>query len=535
MNADPNTSATALLKLLEDRFNLKDIKVIQNELKNFNGLQILSNETAESFVNRIQVAATKLNNLGKAVNEDIEMLARLKEGLIIDARYKDLAQAIKVASDMTWRKAVNHVITEDLNLAVKIIEDPSIKPDKVNMVKAKSQRKRSSKNSHLSGVRCNICNKIGHLAANCYRNRDRKSYKTQKFQNNNNHPNKRKCYLCDSTDHVIKDCPKQQEFKDYKRNHNDDNDNHKRRREDKGSRGYDGYFDNERVNMVKTSAFKPGSKKKAAIDSGATSHLISEETVAHFTRSQSEAKATNFREASIPVGTAKTGSHISAIGRIDIGRIQNAIVVEEGVIEKPLISVSKLDKAGYETMFKGGKSTIRDPEGNIVLEAPLEDDLYQFDVSQLEKFCHIMEQESAHLSNVQPADPTDLWHRRLGHISKVTIQKFIKNKKITGINLKPENFRIDKICDSCAKGKMTKVSVRKSKVGSKSFIIRRTGSEVVRDIKGPLNVVGRNGERYCIAIKDVHSKWTYLGFLKNKSEALEFILNVCKEPILHVG
>ena len=65
MNADPNTSATALLKLLEDRFNLKDIKVIQNELKNFNGLQILPNETAESFVNRIQVAATKLKNLGR--------------------------------------------------------------------------------------------------------------------------------------------------------------------------------------------------------------------------------------------------------------------------------------------------------------------------------------------------------------------------------------------------------------------------------------------------------------------------------------
>ena len=71
--------------------------------------------SAESFVNRIQVTATKLENLGRPVNEDIEMLARLKEGLIVDARYKDLAQAIKVASDMNWKKAVNHVIAEDLN------------------------------------------------------------------------------------------------------------------------------------------------------------------------------------------------------------------------------------------------------------------------------------------------------------------------------------------------------------------------------------------------------------------------------------
>ena len=381
MDASTDTSAMVLLKLLEDRFNLKDIKVIQNELKNFNGLHILPNETAESFVNRIQVTATKLKNLGRPVNEDIEMLARLKEGLIIDARYKDLAQAIKVASDMNWKKAVNHVIAEDLNLAVKYIEDPSIKPDKVNMVRVKNQRKRSSNNSHLSGVRCNICNKVGHLAANCYRNRDRKSYATQKFQNSKGHPNKRKCYLCDSSDHVIKDCPRKQEFKDYKRSRNDENDNYKRTREDKGSRGFDGFFTNERVNMVKTSAFKPGSKKKAAIDSGATSHLLPEEAVAHFTRSQSRAQATNFREVSIPVGTAKSGSHIHAIGRVDIGRIQNAIVVEEGVIEKPLISVSKLDKAGYETTFKNGMSTVRDPEGNVVLEAPLEDDLNSMSVS----------------------------------------------------------------------------------------------------------------------------------------------------------
>ena len=40
MDASTDTSAMTLLKLLEDRFNLKDIKVIQNELKNSNGLHI---------------------------------------------------------------------------------------------------------------------------------------------------------------------------------------------------------------------------------------------------------------------------------------------------------------------------------------------------------------------------------------------------------------------------------------------------------------------------------------------------------------
>lgn len=65
------------------------------------------------------MTATKLKNLGKEVSEDIEMLARLKEGLLSDSRYKDLAQAINVATDMTWKKAVSHVIAEDLQFSSK--------------------------------------------------------------------------------------------------------------------------------------------------------------------------------------------------------------------------------------------------------------------------------------------------------------------------------------------------------------------------------------------------------------------------------
>lgn len=156
--------------------------------------------------------------------------------------------------------------------------------------------------------------------------------------------------------------------------------------QNKRSRGFDGFaYDNESVNMATSNAKKPGSKKKAALDSGATSHLLPKETV----------------------GTAKSGSHISAIGRVDIGRIQNAIVVDEGIIEKPLVSVSKLDQAGYETTFKNGKGTIKDSNGNVVLEAPLEDDL----------------------SDVGPLGSADLWHRRLGHTAKICSQ--IKSRHST--------------------------------------------------------------------------------------------------------
>ncbi|MFO0007251.1 MAG: hypothetical protein ACK559_39665, partial [bacterium] len=69
LEASNEITATELLKLLEDRFNLKDIRVIQNELKEFNGLQIAPTENGESFINRIQISAIKLKTLGKVVDE----------------------------------------------------------------------------------------------------------------------------------------------------------------------------------------------------------------------------------------------------------------------------------------------------------------------------------------------------------------------------------------------------------------------------------------------------------------------------------
>ncbi len=210
----------------------------------------------------------------------------------------------------------------------------------------------------------------------------RKSYNHEKKVQGKERPNTGKCFVCDKSGHYAKDCPHKPDLKRNRNNYNERDNSRDNYTSNKRPRGFDGFIqDNESVNMVKTAGNKPGSKKKGALDSGATSHMLTTESVSQFTRSQSRVKATNFRQTAIPVATAKSGSHINAIGRVDLGNVRDAIVVEDGDLEKPLLSISKLDRDGYETTFKNGTGTIRDPEGKVVLEAPLEDDLYQFDMN----------------------------------------------------------------------------------------------------------------------------------------------------------
>jgi len=49
------------------------------------------------------------------------------------------------------------------------------------------------------------------------------------------------------------------------------------------------------------------------------------------------------------------------------------------------------------------------------------------------------------------SDDTDLWHRRLGHVSTSLLNKLVTGDLIRG--LPKLKFSNDKVCDACAKGK----------------------------------------------------------------------------------
>ncbi|KAL0445802.1 UNVERIFIED_CONTAM: hypothetical protein Slati_1708100 [Sesamum latifolium] len=102
-----------------------------------------------------------------------------------------------------------------------------------------------------------------------------------------------------------------------------------------------------------------------------------------------------------------------------------------------------------------------------------------------------------------------IWHARLGHISKDRIRRLVDTKSL-------EIDDLDHLpnCESCLKGKMTK----KPFVGQ-SAIAKGLLDLVHTDVCGPLSIPARGGFSYFITFIDDHSRYGYVYLMRYKSEA----------------
>lgn len=127
-----------------------------------------------------------------------------------------------------------------------------------------------------------------------------------------------------------------------------------------------------------------------------------------------------------------------------------------------------------------------------------------------------------------------LWHRRLGHARIFcTMQHMAVKQKVEGL---PSSFTTLRFCSGCSIGKQTRM-----KIPAKQHIrtlckdcqeTRRMHSEgsmtrtskplelVHTDNCGPLTTASSSGSRYMLTITDDFSRYTWLFFLKKKSDTL---------------
>ncbi|KAL0413214.1 UNVERIFIED_CONTAM: Retrovirus-related Pol polyprotein from transposon TNT 1-94 [Sesamum radiatum] len=103
----------------------------------------------------------------------------------------------------------------------------------------------------------------------------------------------------------------------------------------------------------------------------------------------------------------------------------------------------------------------------------------------------------------------DIWHARLGHISKDRIMRLVDTK-----SLEIDDLDHLPTCESCLKGMMTK----KPFVGQ-SVIAKDLLDLVHTDVCGPLSIPARGGFSYFITFIDDHSRYGYVYLMRYKSEA----------------
>ncbi|GKD55532.1 retrovirus-related pol polyprotein from transposon TNT 1-94 [Tanacetum coccineum] len=106
-----------------------------------------------------------------------------------------------------------------------------------------------------------------------------------------------------------------------------------------------------------------------------------------------------------------------------------------------------------------------------------------------------------------------LWHKRLAHLNFKTINKLAKQNLVIG--LPSLVYSKDKPCSSCEKGKHHRASFKTKQTSSINKCLHLLHMDI-------------NHEKYTLIIVNEYSRYTWVYFLKKKSQAPETIMSFIK-------
>ncbi|RWR74934.1 Integrase, catalytic core [Cinnamomum micranthum f. kanehirae] len=174
-------------------------------------------------------------------------------------------------------------------------------------------------------------------------------------------------------------------------------------------------------------------------------------------------------------------------------------------LKKNLASVSQITDARRYVLF-GPKnvqilSNIKHIEADVLFTGRRKESLYVLSASDayVEKTC---QNESA-----------TLWHSRLGHVGYQLLQKISTKKLLNGIPLFKE-IHHDVVCPGCQYRKSHRLPFPTSK-NRASTVLQLVHS----DLMGPTKTLSYSSFRYVMILVDDFSRFTWVYFLENKSEA----------------
>jgi hypothetical protein len=250
----------------------------------------------------------------------------------------------------------------------------------------------------------------------------------------------------------------------------------------------------------------PKSRLGTCIDSGASRVYSPDRT-----------RFTNYKTIDRRI-TAADGRELKAIGMGDLEmelpngsgttKMKFKQVIHAPDMAFTLISISRLDKAGYKVVFEKGMCRIINPKGRVIATIPHSDGLYRIAASKASTGTTYAAAASGKMTISEA-------HKKLGHVSCGAIVHAVTKGYITGIDLelgsKPE------FCEVCAKAKAARQPFPKeSKTRATKY-----GERVHWDLWGPATVKSLNGHHYVAARIDDATRETKLYFQDKKSQTFE--------------
>ena len=112
-------------------------------------------------------------------------------------------------------------------------------------------------------------------------------------------------------------------------------------------------------------------------------------------------------------------------------------------------------------------------------------------------------------ADITPTRSIDLWHRRLGHLNKATVQKLLREGKLP--EERPDSRKGNQ---GCLEGKQT----RSNFPGSLNEA-EKAGEVIFTDLAGPFHQT-KEGCRFFVTFIDSYIRYVVVRLLRNKSDTL---------------
>ncbi|GAB0095500.1 uncharacterized protein DMENIID0001_108920 [Sergentomyia squamirostris] len=175
-----------------------------------------------------------------------------------------------------------------------------------------------------------------------------------------------------------------------------------------------------------------------------------------------------------------------------------------------LLSVSQMVKHDNKVVFDKNGCRIYDVNQDLVATGSLKNGMFKLDVAQSEKSVVIdRNREKSFVSKTDDQVNSELWHRRLGHVSYTNmdfLQKQVKSGKVIP----------DVKCVTCIKGKQSRQPFNdEGERAAKPLEL------VHSDVCGPLQIKSFGGHCYFVTFIDDYSRNVSVYVMKRKSEVFQ--------------
>ncbi|KAK2437932.1 putative mitochondrial protein [Trifolium repens] len=261
----------------------------------------------------------------------------------------------------------------------------------------------------------------------------------------------------------------------------------------------------EDVGLISHTSLRASSREDWYFDSGCSRHMTGEEKYLMNVRS--------YKASFVTFGDGAKGEIIGIGDLINHGQpnLENVLLVKG--LTANLISISQLCDQGMKVNFTKSECLVNNEEGQLVLRGTRSKDN-----------CYLwMPQEEALTSTclVTTEDEVQLWHQKMGHLNLKGMKKVISLEAIRGI----PKLRIveGKVCGECQIGKQVRMS--------HPMLEHQTTSKVLEllhmDLMGPMQVESLGGKRYVLVVVDDFSRYTWVNFIREKSDAFDVFKELC--------